>query len=244
MIALFLLHSVWSLLRYFYYGINWLISFCSQFLNSCCCCWWHDDSGRWCIVAVCNVQPGCKELDDAGWSHVSTLLHCWWLCLSSSRTSAQWKPSVGLQDISCCTLPSACHYCNRHTCLCPKNERWLMLNAYWRYSQSMWQGVCNDTVSVHLFVCVSVCLSVLSCVARCDGIAAVGPAGGKEISVDSGGRRVPSSSSATAWATAWCSAAQLSAANASNVTFIANVDVADLFTLSYVKNRTMLFFNL
>ena len=60
--------------------------------------------------------------------------------------------------------------------------------GYWHCSHSMRQGLSNDTVSVYPSVCSSVCLSYLAPQPRfCCSVP-----GQWEISIDSGGRRVPS----------------------------------------------------
>ena len=55
---------------------------------------------------------------------------------------------------------------------------WLLTDC-WHCSHSMWQGLCNSTLST----CLSVCLSHLLTPACCGGFAAVGPVGRRYRSV-------------------------------------------------------------
>jgi len=63
---------------------------------------------------------------------------------------------------------------------------WLLTDC-WHCSHSMWQGLCNSTLSTCLSVCLSV-PSVDACMLR--WVCCCGPSG-QEISISSGGHRVP-----------------------------------------------------
>ena len=125
-----------------------------------------------------------------------------------------WCPSV------CLSVPSIdrCMLLQWVCCCGPGGQEISICCNYWHCSHSIWQGLCNGTVSIHLSVCQSlcpsVCLSHLSTAAYlCGGFAAVGLVGRRyRLIAAATGRH---STAATA---AWCVTSK-----ASNVTLSAHV---------------------